>query len=248
MHYWGQAVRRLSARIAGDVKSRDFRFTKEWLSFGLTYEMRPKAPTEQLFGLYPKADGLHVEMGVVCYRRSNINPFELFCLKAVTTLCQPRQIFEIGTFDGATTLELARSAPTAQIFTIDLPPSVSTLVGADDREVEHARSGGVGSRFSGTAEALRITQLLGDSRLFDFSSYAGSIDLVFVDAGHEYEFVRADTVTALRLAAPGATVVWHDYQPGWPGVVRAVDELTDGRDIHHLAGTDFAILRVPGSA
>jgi predicted O-methyltransferase YrrM len=243
MGYWGTALGRIAAEARSDAARRDFRFTKELLSFGLTYEQRPKAPMADLFTLFPDAEDLPVDMGVVRYRRSNVNPFELFTLKAVVMLLRPARIFELGTFDGATTLALAQSAPEAEVLTLDLPDSAVAHDASDAGEMENLHRGGVGSRFSGTAESARITQLRGDSTTFDFSPYTGSVDLVFVDACHDYPYVRADSQTALRLVSPGGVVMWHDYQRGWPGVVRAVDEVTAGRDVHHVAGTDFAVVR-----
>jgi predicted O-methyltransferase YrrM len=242
MGHWTKALRAIATETTSDSR-RDFRFTKEWLSFGLAYEDRLKAPMVQLFSLFPAAEGLPIDMGVVAYRTSNINPFELFVVKALATLTEPKRVFEFGTFDGATALELARSAPGAEVLTLDLPESLASPVVSEN---ENLKGGGVGRCFAGTPEEARITQLRGDSRQFDFSPYFGTVDLILVDAGHEYEVVKADTATALKLAAPGATVVWHDYSPGWPGVVRAIDELV-GYDAHHIAGTDFAVVRVPSA-
>src|SRR5690606_750981 len=95
--------------------------------------------------------------------------------------------------------------------------------------------------FCGTPEARRIHQLWGDSRTFDCSPYQGTCDLVFIDACHDYEFAASDTQKALRLVSPTGVVVWHDYMEGWPGVVRAVDELLPTCCIYHIAGTSLAV-------
>ena len=178
-----------------------------------------------------------INLGVVEYRRSNLDPMEQFALAAIARLRQPRTIFELGTYDGATTLLLARTAPHARILTLDLDPTLASAATVAD-EVENARTG-VGSRYAGRPEADRIEQLFGDSRRFDFSPWLGTVDLVLVDAGHEYDSVAVDTATAFRLLRCNGVVVWDDYMVGWPGVVRAVDE--SQRNIFHLAGTDFAV-------
>ena len=105
----------------------------------------------------------------------------------------------------------------------------------------NVRGGGVGQRFAGRPEAQRIRQLLGDSTTFDFSPYHGAIDFAFIDACHDYAFVKSDTANALRMV-PRGVIVWHDYYPGWPGVVRAVDELLPKHRIMHIAGTSLAVL------
>jgi hypothetical protein len=52
----------------------------------------------------------------------------------------------------------------------------------------------------------------------------GSVDMVFIDANHSYQSVKADILAwkdkAIRM------VCGHDYDTNaWPGVVRAVDEI-----------------------
>ncbi len=48
------------------------------------------------------------------------------------------------------------------------------------------------------------------------------VDMVFIDAGHTYEDCKADIDAWLPKAAK--LIAFHDYCPGWPGVVRAVNE------------------------
>lgn len=47
-------------------------------------------------------------------------------------------------------------------------------------------------------------------------------DMVFIDASHNYADIKAD-IAAWRPKAH-RLICGHDYAPGWPGVVRAVDE------------------------
>ena len=229
--YWTRAARSLvrNAREPG--------FLLDVARSGLRADATPKARSCELLDLYPGIEHASVDLGRVTYKRSNLDPMEQFAVCAIAQLRQPSTIFELGTFDGATTLLLARNVPGARIFTLDLDSAVAATATVED-ELENAHAG-VGSRFADAPEATRIEQLLGDSRLFDFSPWFGSIDFVIVDAGHEYECAVADTTNAFRLVRPGGVVVWDDYMTAWPGVVRAVDE--SGRSIFHVAGTDLAI-------
>jgi predicted O-methyltransferase YrrM len=231
MTYWIRAGRSFlhHARTPG--------FLADVARSGLRADTEPKAPTRSIFDVYPAAEGKTVELGTIGYRISNVDPMEQFCLVAIARLRQPRTVFELGTYDGTTTMLLARNLPDACILTLDLDPALASIATVDG-EIDNARSG-VGSRFIGHPEAQRIEQLIGDSRSFDFSPWFGSIDLVIVDAGHEYESASADTATAFQLLRPGGVIVWDDYVTGWPGVVRAVDE--SGRKVFHLAGTDLAV-------
>jgi predicted O-methyltransferase YrrM len=94
---------------------------------------------------------------------------------------------------------------------------------------------------------MNIVQLYGDTAQFDFAPWYGTRDLVFVDACHEYEYVRNDTDIALRLSRSGGLIIWHDYG-SWVGVTRALNEFhahdSRFRLIRHIAGTSICFLEV----
>lgn len=50
------------------------------------------------------------------------------------------------------------------------------------------------------------------------------IDLLFIDAGHSYEAVKADYDAWHRFVKPGGFIAFHDYMPMWPGIVKLLDE------------------------
>ena len=158
------------------------------------------------------------------------------------------EIVEIGTFDGRTTLNLAVNAPAhLSVFTLDLPASTAPkfdLAPAEDVLVQKPRSGRhfVEAQGEWEAPASRITQLLGDSATFDFSGHHGRAGLVFVDGSHAYDYVMADTATALRLVAPKGIVLWHDYGV-WEGVTRALEEIEARQHLglRHIRGTSIVV-------
>jgi predicted O-methyltransferase YrrM len=51
-----------------------------------------------------------------------------------------------------------------------------------------------------------------------------SLDLVHVDAGHEYRSALTDLKQYWSLLRPGGILIGDDYSAGWPGVKRAADE------------------------
>ena len=171
-----------------------------------------------------------------------VTPFELMTLASIVAGFAPKQLFEIGTFDGRTTLNLWQNAPDdAKVFTIDLPPDQQT----------HSEGKGQSAKLKDVSTD-RIIQLFGDSHQFDFGPYASQIDLVFVDANHAYEAVVKDSQTALAMTeGRRALVIWHDYEQ-MPGVTRAVNELIDRlpkpRFFGQIQGTSLAcLLRENGS-
>ena len=67
------------------------------------------------------------------------------------------------------------------------------------------------------------------SFLWRLTQSMGGADMVFVDASHDYESVLQDIATARRLLRDGGLLCGHDYSPGWPGVVQAVNESVEPR-------------------
>jgi predicted O-methyltransferase YrrM len=201
----------------------------------------PGAQKAYVHFVYQDLANCTVPMETVVYRPFNLDPTERFCLAGLAMTRGVKSIFEFGTYDGSTALLLARSVPTAEIVTLDLPPSDAHDPGSIS-EQQLTVAGGVGSKFHDAPESSRIRQLLGDSRTFDFGQFHGSMDLVLVDGGHSYECVRSDSENALRMLAPGGIVVWDDYGC-WSSVARAVDDVAraHGISLIQLLPTELAV-------
>jgi predicted O-methyltransferase YrrM len=176
----------------------------------------------------------------------NVTELELVLISSFVHRTSPQNCFEIGTFDGRTTLNMAlNSPPEAHVFTLDLPVSEieNTQLPIDSWEKAWINKERSGARFVAHSAGKKITQLYGDSANFDFSPYLGKMDLVFVDASHAYEYVKNDSLVAFRLLRNGRGVIlWHDYNAA-PGVTRALNELyeNDSR-LRHIKGTALAYL------
>ena len=157
-----------------------------------------------------------------------------------------RTFFEIGTNRGRTSWTVARNNPELEVYTLDVPLSATSAdvaleMGSDDHHFFRPGEA-CGEAFRGTPEAKRITQLWGDSATFDFSAYTGTIDLIYIDGGHTYEYVKSDTARALQVLSPTGTIVWDDYG-SHPGVYEFVTELAPTLDkpVYHVFGTRMAI-------
>ncbi|MGM0632193.1 MAG: class I SAM-dependent methyltransferase [Pseudomonadota bacterium] len=159
-------------------------------------------------------------------------------------------LFEIGTFDGRTTVNLAAASPPGcTVCTLDLPPDVDTahaLAPGERHMVDKPESGARirSYRETGAPFAARIRQLYGDSGTFDFSPHEGRCGLVFVDGSHAADYVRSDSRAAFRLLREGGLVVWHDYGI-WQDVTTTLESLAeqDGLPIRYVRGTSLAVCR-----
>ncbi|MEE8169121.1 MAG: class I SAM-dependent methyltransferase, partial [Phycisphaerae bacterium] len=153
---------------------------------------------------------------------------QLAVIQLVATL-QPTQAFEIGTYLGHMTALIAMNMPEdGRVRTLDLPPEQTVPEHASDRHlIEEARRR-LGSYFRDTPWMDgKITQLLGDTRTFDFSPYKDAMDFVLIDASHTYEFAFNDSMHAFRMIRENGVLLWHDYESmrSEYGVTRFVDRL-----------------------
>lgn len=176
---------------------------------------------------------------------------DLVNLCVLSRMTQPAVVFEIGTSRGLTALHFALNAAAARVFTLDLPidtpvtPHLRTTL-VDSWHIRGSAQASGKHVFDGRSEATRIECLYGDSATFDFSRWHGEVDLFFIDGAHSYEYVRSDTINALRCVRPGGVIAWHDFgRAGVNGVSRVVLELARaGHQPFAVPGGSLAFMRV----
>lgn len=69
-------------------------------------------------------------------------------------------------------------------------------------------------------------------------NYFPSVDFVYIDGDHEYEFVKRDLRLYWEKLRKGGILSGHDFTPYFPGVVRAVVEFADQHSLE-LTGKMF---------
>ena len=181
----------------------------------------------------------------------NVRISELAILSAIAADCRDgTNLFEIGTFNGRTTLNLALNSPAqCAVFTLDLPPDLETLSSLAEGERQIIKKPKPGSRYEKVraiypAAVGRIHQLFGDSSAYDYSPYKGSCSFVFVDGSHAYDYVMSDTRAAMDMVCRDGVIIWHDYGI-WEDVTKALEELEQRENygLRNISGTSLVYWR-----
>jgi predicted O-methyltransferase YrrM len=177
-------------------------------SFGYASKIKSLLPAIHFNSKIP------IQVVEVFHKDGNISITELLIISQLVKERNPKKIFEIGTFDGRTTINMAMNCSNdTQLFTLDLPMSSdnNTKYPLAPYESVYVKKPQPGVRFASYNVAKKIKQLLGDSARFDYTPYLNSIDLVFIDGSHALEYVKNDTEIALKLLNDQKGVIlWHD--------------------------------------
>jgi predicted O-methyltransferase YrrM len=174
-----------------------------------------------------------------------VAPYSL--LASLVSALQPRKILEIGTFRGVGALTMALNAPEAEIYTVDLPNEAGNDMvpglSRGDQEWVRLSRGMQGVAFAGHRLSARIHQVFADSLKMDVREFIDSADFCFIDGGHSYECVKADTENALKVLSAKGVIVWDDYSWFVEDVGRYLLELARKLPLKRIFGSQFVIYR-----
>jgi len=126
-----------------------------------------------------------------------------------------KNILEMGTGDGTTTKIFTQLFPSTKIYTVDLPP--------EDIDYSQYALQYRGKLFNDNISSPNIISVQNNTFALTDTIYADNFDLIWVDGGHRFPSVAWDAHIAYRAAAPGALVLFHDYKPGEPDVVKVIN-------------------------
>jgi len=121
-------------------------------------------------------------------------------IESIVTCTDARQILELGTYSGFTTLHMLRAIVGkvgARVTSVDCDPSFDN---------EFLSQPGIGEYFEHVAE--RTPECLQEFQGRKF-------DLVFIDSDHSVEHCEAERQALMNLTDPGSIWLFHDV-PQWP--------------------------------
>lgn len=206
-------------------------------------EIRPY----QLFRLFDApANARDVRVQAPCRRGyGSLTLLETMVLLASLKAVEAKRVFEFGTFLGGTTLNLALNVPEdGQVFTLDLEDDAKMDQHVEDLRITATRRAASNLDFKGSSVESKITELRGDSTKFDYRPWRNSIDLSFIDGGHDLTTVISDTANAFAMSKANApsTILWHDYKnDAYPELSAYLDNLSQERTIFHVGDTMICV-------
>ncbi len=176
---------------------------------------------------------------------------DIVSLCLICQIIKPNHIFEIGTLTGYTSFHFAlNTPPDTRVYALDLPKdkSVEPILKTTITDDAHIKASGKSAEycFEGTVVEAKIQLLFGDSGNFDFSPFYNMIDFFFIDGSHSYDYVRSDTLNAIKCCHPGSVIAWHDFgRVGVNGVTKWLRELSKEYEIFSVPGSSIAFMVIP---
>lgn len=66
------------------------------------------------------------------------------------------------------------------------------------------------------------------------------LDMIYIDANHEYEFIKQDILNSIKIVKSGGIIAGHDYRKP-NGVVKAVNEIF-GKPLEIFSDTSWYVI------
>lgn len=120
---------------------------------------------------------------------------------------------QLGSFCGQSTQMFLNSGVFSKLYTIDSYDG--------DKIIDYAQKIFI-DRFMNNDKIVKIKKLTSQAvKCFEDDS----IDFIYIDANHEYEFVKSDIINYLPKLKKGGIMAGHDYTQYWQSVINAVNEI-----------------------
>jgi len=157
-------------------------------------------------------------------------------VQRVTREGQRVLIAEIGSFLGYTAKHFVKSAANVHVMCVDtwfgMTVDGTGLDNMRNDTMAEFRKNCCREIEAGQIEIMRgISSVV--SKILRFNQYEGKFDLIYIDADHEYEAVKADIKSWMPMLRDGGIICGHDFDvidettnnAMFPGVRKAVEEI-----------------------
>jgi predicted O-methyltransferase YrrM len=168
---------------------------------------------------------------------------EGYALYEAARCCTRGVIVELGSYEGRSTICLAKGAA-VPFYAVDPLPVQSqgsspiSVPGAESFDGElHLQNLYANLKRAKVRERVTHLRMLS---LEAANVFKAPVGLLFIDALHDYESVKADYNAWFPKVLPGGVIAFHDYYPEgstWPGVRKLVDEVTPSAAKHWVQHT-----------
>ena len=166
--------------------------------------------------------------------------YDLLVLATLVKKYQPKVIFEIGTFEGFGSLVMCNNCSNEVLYSLDLPLSSDLAINISPFTLEEHS---IDSRYKSgrffdlIRPEVRISRLYGDSWNFDYSTFHNSVDFIFIDGAHTYQYVLKDALNAIKCVYKEGVIVWHDVKNSQ--VLNPILKLASYFTIYHVLNSNI---------
>jgi len=219
---------RFITRKSGIVDRMIFKY------YNLTMPIEPKIPKRPFSDILKNIQPVNIAEPE--FSGGNVTLYELFVISCIASKLgkKNRKVFEIGTFNGRTTLNIAlNTSKLTKIYTLDLP--------RDKRDSSFADVCLLFDKDKYKEIQERIVTLYGDSMNYDFQSLNILYDMIFIDGDHSYDGCLNDSNKVSKILKEDGLIIWHDYL-AWDGVTKYLNEQYEqGRELIHIEDTTIVV-------
>jgi hypothetical protein len=86
----------------------------------------------------------------------------------------------------------------------------------------------------------KINLIFEDSIKLNVDKFENSMDLIFIDGGHNYSCVKNDSEKSFKMIKNKGYIFWHDYniaKRSCRDVVKYLHEISKTKEIFHIKNT-----------
>lgn len=134
------------------------------------------------------------------------------------------EMIEIGSFLGESTVHFGKSNKIKRIWTID-----PFERGYDDNDnASSANLEAIKIKFFENILPFgkKIIHINAKSENLLHYFFPNTLDLIYIDGNHRYEYVKQDILLSIKLLKPEGLIAGHDYNSSrHPGIKKAVNEI-----------------------